>query len=298
MKNRKWNSKKIVKYFLISLSAAAILLFALRSVYAISLFQSLSGTMVGSGWQNVETDSVMQVDEEVTFEAGYLFFKIGAVKFQVLGKTVYDSVSAYRFRAYIDSYSGIPFVNLHAVFETIADARTLTCLFTSNSQKEGDNWIYTSYHFNFDRNFVEWRQSENGKVIKEIDYPLDKGYTDGLSFFYYLREANRRANGKMTSLSIPIVLDTIRSSVDLTINEKKENCDVSAYDFPLESNRMSGHLNFKGFFGVTGDFVGWMSADSAEVPLRANVKVILGSVVVKLKGIKRENWIPPRGSEQ
>lgn len=240
----------------------------------------------------------MQVDEEVTFEAGYLFFKIGAVKFQVLGETVYDNVPAYRIRAYIDSYSGIPFVNLHAVYETIADARTLTCLFTSNSQKDGDNWIYTSYHFNFDRKIVEWRQSENGKVIKEIDYPLDKGYTDGVSFFYYLREANRRADGKMTSLCVPIVIDTIPSSVDLTINEKKENCDVSAYDFPLESYRMSGHLNFKGFFGVTGDFVGWMSADSAEVPLRADVKVILGSVVVKLKGIKRENWIPPRGSEQ
>ncbi len=41
-----------------------------------------------------------------------------------------------------------------------------------------------------------------------------------------------------------------------------------------------------------------MSADSAEVPLKANVKVILGSVVVKLKNIKRGDWIPPRGIEQ
>ncbi len=298
MKNRKWNLIKVVKYFSIILSSAVALLFALRSVYAISLFQNLTGTMAASGWQSVRTDSVMQVNEEVTFEAGYLFFKIGAVTFQVLGKTEYDSVPAYRFRAYIDSYSGIPFVNLHAVFETIADAKTLMCLFTSNSQKNGDNWDYTSYHFYFDRKMVEWQQSENGKLIKEVNFPLDKGYTDGLSFFYYLREESKKADGKLTDLSIPIIIDTIRSSVDLTINEKKENCDVSAFDFPLESNRMSGHLNFKGFFGVSGDFVGWMSADSAEVPLKANVKVILGSVVVKLKNIKRGDWIPPRGIEQ
>ncbi len=254
--------------------------------------------MTNSGWQNVGTDSIVKVNEEITFEAGYLFFKIGAVKFQVLEKTVYDSVPAYRFRAYIDSYSGIPFVNLHSIYETTADARTLMCLFTSNAQKEGDNWIYTSYRFNFDTKIEEWQQSENGKLIKRVDFPFDKSYTDGLSFFYYLREASKKADGKMTVLSIPIVVDTVRSSIDLTLNEKKESCDVTAFDFPLESYRMSGHLNFNGFFGVTGDFVGWMSADSAEVPLKADVKVILGSVVVKLKAIKRDNWIPARFSEQ
>ena len=297
MKSRRFGLKRIIKSFAIGISGAGILLLTLRSVYAISLFQSLTGIMAESGWQSIEVDSVMQVQEEVTYEASYLFFKVGAVKFQVLGKTVYDSVPAYRFRAYIDSYSGVPFVNLHAVYETIADAKTLMCLFTSNSQKDGNNWIYTSYHFHFNRKFVEWRQSENGKMLKEVDYPLDKGYTDGLSFFYYLREECRKAEGKETALSIPIVVDTIRSSVDLTINEKRESCDVSAFDYPLDSYRMSGHLNFKGFFGVTGNFVGWMSSDPAEIPLKGDVSVIIGSVVVKLKSIKRDNWIPPRSAE-
>ncbi len=61
---------------------------------------------------------------------------------------------------------------------------------------------------------------------------------------------------------------------------------------------MSGHINFQGFFGVSGDFVGWMSADSAEIPLKGNIKVILGSVVVRLKDIKRENWKPSRSGSQ
>lgn len=243
--------RRLVRYFLIGILSAGFILFTLRAVYAISLFQNLTGTMAGFGWQNADADSVLEVNEEITYEAGYLFFKIGAVKFQVLGKTVYDNVPAYKLRADIDSYSGIPFVNLHAVYETIADAKTLTCLSTSNSVKDGNNWIYTSYHFDFGKKIVEWRQSENGKLLKQVDYPLDKSYTDGLSFFYYLREANKKADGEKTNLSIPIVIDTVRSSIDLTINEKKESCDVTAYDFPLESYRMSGHMNFIGFFGVT-----------------------------------------------
>ncbi len=250
--------------------------------------------LISSGWLGGEDDSLMQAKEELTYEASYLFFKIGAVRFQLVGRTVYDGVPAYRIRAYIDSYSGIPFVNLHAVYETYADANTLMCLFTSNSEKKGDNWVYTSYHFNMDKKVIEWQQSENAMMTKSVTVPLDRPYTDGVSFFYYLREYSKDAGDKKTSVSIPIVIDTIRSSVDLTLNEAREECEVTAFDFPLESNKMSGHLNFKGFFGVTGDFVGWMSADSAEIPLRGDVSVIIGSVVVRLKDIKREGWLPPK----
>ena len=255
----KSRSKKKIRVVLSNLLVMAVFLFALRAVYAISIFNGLNQTMQTSGWLSSGTDSVMQVKEELNYEASYLLFKIGAVRFQVLGKTVYENVPAYRFRAYIDSYSGIPFVNLHSVFETNADARTFMCLFTSNSEKEGDSWVYTSYHFYFDKKIVKWEQSKDGKIINTVYFPLDHPYTDGISFFYYLREEGRISGNKKTGLSIPIVVDTVRSSVDLTINEEREKCEVTAFDFPVESYRMSGHMNFKGFYGVTGDFVGWMS---------------------------------------
>lgn len=279
-------------------SLIPVFLFSLRAVYAVSIFNGLNQEMQASGWLSSGNDSLMQVKEELTYEASYLLFKIGAVRFQALSKTVYDGVPAYRLRAYIDSYSGIPFVNLHAVYETYADARTFMCLFTSNSEKRGDDWIYTSFHFDFTKNIVKWEQSKDGEIIKSVIFPIDHPYTDGVSFFYYLREYSRNANERKTSFSIPIVVDSTRSSVDLTINEEREPCDVAAFDFPMDSYRMSGHINFQGFFGVSGDFVGWMSADSAEIPLKGNIKVILGSVVVRLKDIKRENWKPSRSGSQ
>jgi hypothetical protein len=297
IKNRSRIRKRVV-VALVILAVIPVFLFSLRAVCAVSIFNSLKQEMQASGWLSNGDDSLMQVKEELTYEASYLLFKIGSVRFQVLGKTVYDGVPAYRLRAYIDSYSGIPFVNLHAVYETYADARTFMCLFTSNSEKQGDSWVYTSYRFDFANKIVKWEQSKDGKMIKSVTFPIDHPYTDGVSFFYYLREYSRNANDKKTSFSIPIVVDTSGSSVDLTINEKREPCEVAAFDGPVESYKMSGHINFKGFFGVTGDFVGWMSADSAEIPLRGNVSVILGSVVVKLKDVKRDNWIPPRGSNK
>lgn len=270
------------------------LFFVLRSVYAISLFRTVADHMRSSGWSETSKDFIMQPREVVTFEASYLFLKLGTVKFELLGKAECHGVPAYRIRAFIDSYSGIPFVDFHAIYETCADARTLMCISTSNDREEGDKWVHTDYVFNYPGKRLKWEESVKGVVTKKVDLPLDTTYTDGLSFFYYVREACRAAGGKKEEMTIPIVSDTIRSSVSLTINERRDRCDVTAFDFPLEAERMSGHINFKGTFGVTGDFVGWMSADPAEVPLRADLKVIVGSIVVKLKDIDRKGWTPPR----
>ncbi len=297
----KINRQKLVKIFVrtaaTAVAVAAITLFVLRSVYAVSLFNRLSENMRQSGWAQPGSDSVMQGGEVLTYEASYLFFKIGSVRMQILGKTIYDGVPAYHVRAYIDSYSGIPFVNLHATYDTYEEASSFTCLFTSNMQKEGNDSVSTSYHFDFSKKIMDWQQRKNGKLIEEVKIPLDKQYTDGLSFFYYIREASRKAAGVRTKLSVPIVIDTVRSKVELTINEKKESCDVTAFDYPLEAYRMSGHMDFTGFFGVTGNFTGWVSADTAEVPLKGNLSVIIGSVVVKLKDAKRAGWIPPRSND-
>lgn len=286
--------RKIIRITAAIVATAGVLLLVLRSVYAISMFNGLSAGMRQTGWTQTNDNSIIQDGEELTFEASYLFIKIGTVKMQVVGKTIYDGVPAYHLRAYIDSYSGIPFVNLHAMFDTYQDAKSYGCLFTSNIQKDGGDSVYTAYHFDFTRKIMDWSLTKNGKQIEEAKIPLDKDYTDGVGFFYFIREAAREAGGIRTTLSIPIVVDTVRSKVDMTINERREDCDVTAYDFPLQAYRMSGHIDFTGFFGVSGNFTGWMSADSAEVPLKANVSVIIGSIVVKLKDVKREGWIPPR----
>lgn len=289
--------KRIVRITLSVIAASGIFLFLLRTVYALTLFSGLTGNLRNAGWTSEPTDSIMQKGEVLTYEASYLFFKIGRVKMEVLGKTVYNGTEAYRLRAQIDSYSGIPFVNLHAVYNSYQNAKTFMCLGTDNIQKDGKDSIYTSYEIELAKKILDWGRWKNGKQIGQAEVPLDKDYTDGLSFFYYIREACKKADGVKTSLSVPMLIDTVRSAVTLTINEKKEECDVSAFDYPLEAYKMSGHMAFTGFFGVTGDFTGWMSADSAEVPLKGDVSVIIGSVVVRLKDASRVGWIPPRGDD-
>ncbi len=285
--------KYVRRFAAVPVVLIAVLL-GFRSIWALSLFHGLGSEMSHAGWNPVDNTFIMQPKEVVTFEASYFIFKLGTVRFELLGKTVWQGKPAYWIRAFIDSYSGIPFVDFHGVYETCADARTLVCLHTSNDQEDGDNWVHTSYDLNYGEKMLVWEQSVKGVVTRRVDIPLDTVYTDGLSFFYYVREACRASDGKREILTVPMVSDTNLSSVRLTINEALEPCEVSAFDFPIQAERMSGYINFRGTFGVTGYFNGWISADSAEVPLRADLKVIVGSIAVKLKDIKRQGWLPPK----
>ena len=44
---------------------------------------------------------------------------------------------------------------------------------------------------------------------------------------------------------------------------------------------------------MSGTFKGWISNDEAAVPVRAEVKILLGSLVIELEDFTREGWIPP-----
>ncbi|HEY9166671.1 MAG TPA: DUF3108 domain-containing protein [Candidatus Kryptonia bacterium] len=286
--------RDIVVKSILGLLVLIILALVLRSVYAYAFFRITSTTLGENGWSPAGSNPAVQIDEDMTFEASYLVFKVGSVRFQVLGKTKYDSLPSYRLRAYIDSYSGFPFVDFHSVYDTYADENTLYCLYNSRSQKDGQSWVYTTTRFQPDHGIIIWDQTRDGKFIREVELPLETNYTNGVSFIYYLRNMCLRAEGRQTALDIPIIDDTVRSSVKLVIDEKREPCTVAAFGYPVDSYRLSGHINFIGTFGITGDFVGWMAADSTALPLRADVKVFLGKVVVQLKEVKRAGGIPPR----
>jgi hypothetical protein len=54
-----------------------------------------------------------------------------------------------------------------------------------------------------------------------------------------------------------------------------------------------GNTSAVGVFGMTGEFTGWFSDDEAAVPIKGELKVLLGTVTVELIGWKRSGWSPP-----
>jgi len=61
------------------------------------------------------------VGEEITYVVKYLAFEIGEIRLKVIKEIVEGNDTLYSAIAYINSYEGIPFVDLHQIYETKFD---------------------------------------------------------------------------------------------------------------------------------------------------------------------------------
>jgi hypothetical protein len=65
-------------------------------------------------------------------------------------------------------------------------------------------------------------------------------------------------------------------------------------NYPIMTTHFDGTANWTGVYGLTGSFEGWFSDDAARVPIKAKMKVYIGSVTLELQSWKRGNWQPPK----
>lgn len=280
----------------IALLGLATVLTIVTTVYAVSAFNQLGNYMISSGWEKTNESILMKQGEELTYEVSYLFIKIGTVRFKFLGEGQYDGKNVYKMAAYINSYN-VPFVNMHAVFESTVDTENFKCYYSRGLQKESYGWSYVIQKFNYRNGRIIYEQGINDSMTKQISFPLDKDYTDGVGFIYYMRKLFSISNGERSSYVVPIMVDTTRSYIKFTLNKKRESCEIDSYNYPIDTYYLDGRIGFQGFFGVTGYFEGWIANDPASIPVKGKVKVFLGSVLIQLKGQNRSKWIPPRSVE-
>ena len=67
------------------------------------------------------SDKELKVGEELTYVVKYSVMKLGEVRLKIKDKKTIDGRTFYVTYAYIDSYSGIPFVDLHQIYESYVD---------------------------------------------------------------------------------------------------------------------------------------------------------------------------------
>ncbi len=236
-------------------------------------------------------DSVFQVGEELTYNVSYASFDLGQVRIVLIDKTVRDGSVYYKAMAYIDSYKGVPFVNLHAIYEDSIHAQVYSSWFRSR-HKTDHGWDYFAYTYAYPRGMMHIEQGSwgTGNVIKRDSLQLDTLYQDGLSLFYLAR-VNVLNRQKM---NIPTVVNEKKGMTVIDFKVEHTHDEIDAVKYPIDLVRFEGEAGFVGIFGLTGAFEGWFSSDAARVPIIAKMKVLIGNVRLELMKWKRANWNPPR----
>ena len=244
----------------------------------------------------VASDSgVLYVGEELTYNVSYASIDIGQVRIKILEKVVAGGKNYYKGIAYIDSYSGIPFVNLHVIYESLIDENIFSQGFRSRV-KDDAKWYETVYEYNYPAKRMYFRKGWLGsnKVEVRDSLTLDTLYQDGLSLYYYARRNLRLGR----SIVIPTVIREEKVRTVIKFYNKRTSAEIDAVNYPVDVIEFEGNAEFVGVFGLTGEFQGWFSNDNAMVPILAKMKVILGNIRVELMKWKRPGWKPPQYTEK
>jgi hypothetical protein len=240
-----------------------------------------------------EPSAVFAEGEDLIYNVRYGFLDLGQVRIKTVKKVDYNGSPAYHTIAYIDSYKKIPFVNLHAVFESIIDTGFFSHYFLGKS-RDGEYWSFGRYYYNYGAKQAFLEFGGRDTIVEHRDTLVLDGRTqDGLSLFFYARK--HLLSGKRHR--IPAIVKEKKVFTHIDFSGKRKSVEQDFIDYPVDAVGFEGTMEFTGIFGLTGDFEGWFSNDAARVPIVAKMKVILGSVTIELMQWTRSGWVPPRAKE-
>lgn len=246
--------------------------------------------IVSKNHNNSKVHKKIEVGEEITYVVKYLAFEIGEIKLKVFKESSEDKDTLFSAIAYINSYDGIPFVDLHQIYETKFDQNEVSHYFKGSILSE--DTTFTKYYFNRDKkniHIIKGRERTN-EIWTDSLVNYDRDYQDGLSLFYFAR----MRTGKQKKVNVPVFINEKYEKTYIQFYNENEDMDIDAIDYDIDCVRLDGETEFRGIFGLTGYFEGWFSNDEYAVPIVAKMQVLIGSITLELKHWKKKGWMPPR----
>lgn len=233
----------------------------------------------------------LQIGEELTYVVSYTFIKLGEVKLKIKDKKIIQGSTVYSTVAYINSYPGVPLVDLHQIYESKVNEKYYSDFFRG-IVRYPDYSSFTEYLFDYKNSHIKIKK---GKVNPHQIWTDSLGHTDkvmqdGLSIFYYAR----MNFGDKKTVNVPCFVNEKRENTKMNFYTEVHKVDIDAVNYEIACLRLDGNTDFVSVFGLTGYFEGWFSNDEASIPIVAKMKVIIGNVKLELKEWKRDGWNPPK----
>lgn len=252
---------------------------------------SPAASSASAGGQTGDPPSKVLVEgEELVYNVRYGFIDLGQVKIVITHGVRTSSYTAFQGKAVIDSYPKVPFVDLHAIYESLIDSAVFARFFVGKL-KDKDHWDMSRYTFDYDRNRVLIEVADFDTVVTKRDtLAITTRYHDGLSLFFYARDqlfSHQKVN-------VPTLIKEEKVMTYIDFKGERSSVEVEGIDYPIDVVGFDGRADFVGIFGLTGGFEGWFSNDEARVPIMAKMKVLIGSVTIELMRWNRPGWTPPR----
>lgn len=237
---------------------------------------------------NQKTGKTIQVGEDFTYIVKYAFINLGEVRLKIVGKEIINKIPVLKTVAYMDSYEGLPFVNLHQVYQSFIDSSFFPLKFIGTVYS--DDTTETVYEFGNKSLIHVKRENKNtGRKFVDSTVSASKRYQDGLSILHYARIKFYGDD----EINIPCFVDEKKEKAVIRYFNENEAVSIDALDYEIDCKKLEGETDFVSVYGLTGHFEGWFSNDENSVPVVAKMNVIIGSVTLELIDWNKDLWNPP-----
>ncbi|MBE0557082.1 MAG: DUF3108 domain-containing protein [Proteobacteria bacterium] len=236
----------------------------------------------------LQAQSIFSAGETLRYKVRWSFIRLGTVEIRQCSLDPRNP-AIRQFEMSVKSASGLPFIDLDFTQMTTATLDPLEVKTVTIDTRHG-NQVKTTYWIESATQQLIVTDSCQGAQIQCDTIAIAERCYEALSL---LLVARSYASATKTMVISTLVGGTVGETV-LDFTGETEEIDVPALDDPVEAFHFSGDARWvgRGFAGMKGKFKGWISRDAAAVPLRAEVGIFLGSIVLELESIDRPNWRP------
>ena len=238
-----------------------------------------------------QRNNVMQAGEELEYEVSFMKIKLGKIRVVTEANETLNGQIVHRAKAFMESYSGIPFVDLQTVYASWIDRSvSFSHRFEGNTKMSGNIWQFQRIDFDYEKEEIVNEKWENRVSIDKLVTKNSQKVNDGCSLFFLARQY---ANMKR-SVRVPTLIDTQIGTTFINFHARKETVSIPAINYPVRTLYLDGRADWEGVYGLSGRFEGWFTDCEARIPIRARMNVYVGNVIIELVKWNREGWTPPR----
>jgi hypothetical protein len=228
--------------------------------------------------------------ERLTYRVKWMFIRLGTVEITQQALDTSEN-RTYAITMHVQSAQGLPFINLDFTHQTHLASSPLHVFDEIITSSTGEKAITVYRHGG---GYLSMSDSATGKPGRFEIIPIDTSCYDANSLLMFARLFV--ASGR--NVQLPTVNDFAIGQTELNFHGRLEDIEVPAFDHSISCRAFQGDAKWVGtsFAGMSGEFRGWISNDRARVPLRAELKIALGSITLELESYLRPGWCPSNDS--
>ncbi len=236
---------------------------------------------------------VLVPGEELRYKVKWNFLRLGTIVLRTERDQSIPDTTLFRLVMTVRSNPALGVINIREYNESWVTSTDPHSHHYLGRHYNGSDSIEIIYEYDRDarRAVCTERDMHTGSLRQNTTLEGTPPFVEGASLLFYAR--SRVHSGKRCGVPTIVGGELHKTILDFTPNV--EEIEVDGVSEPVRSLKYTGSADWQGgtAAGLSGEFTGWISDDSAAVPLKAEMSVIVGSITIELEKWNRPGWTPP-----